>query len=245
MSFLNNTFFSPLTEFHPAGNKKSKNLVIIWFSVIVLLTVALYEGHTSFFIKHFGHHFEAGPLLDWYKWGYHHLAVFVLWFIVPVLLIKAWMKEKTANFGMQLGDWKFGLKATLVAFLILPIGVYISSFDTDMQAQYPLTTLAMQSPSYFALWGLVYLPYYIGWEFLFRGYVGIGMRKYYGAFTAIMIQTVLSTIMHIGKPEGETWGAVVGGIYLGLLTYRTNSILWALLFHWYLGMINTYFCGIH
>ena len=48
--------------------------------------------------------------------------------------------------------------------------------------------------------------------------------------------------MHIGKPQGETWGTVFGGVYLGLLTIRTGSVWYAVLFHLYIGLLNSYFC---
>ncbi len=236
MSTPNNpSFFSPL--------KADRKVVILWSSIILLITLKIYEGDQHFFVKHWGHLWEQGPLLDWMKWLYHHLASLLLFAIIPILIIKGFFKESVKEYGVQLGDWKFGLKATLITFIIMPFPVYLSSQNPEHLEFYPLTTMATESPKLFLLWGLTYLPHYIGWELFFRGYIGFGVKKYNGAFAAIAVQTLLTTLMHIGKPEGETWGAVVGGIYLGLLTFRTRSVLWAILFHFYLGMLNSYFCG--
>ncbi len=101
-----------------------------------------------------------------------------------------------------------------------------------------------QGPSWVALWALTYLPLYIGWEFFFRGFLQFGLKKHYGVAIAILVPAILTVLMHIGKPEGESWGALVGGIYLGLLALRTRSMVYPLLFPWYSGMLNTIFVGI-
>jgi len=223
--------------------RENQRELLLWAIVVIFITVKIYQGDQSFYTKHFANGMEAGPVLDWYRWLYHHLASLVLWAFVPFAIIVLLFKEKISDFGWQAGDWKFGLKATLIAIIVMPIPVYISSLNPEHREWYPLTTLATASAGYFALWGLSYLPHYIGWEFFFRGFVGIGMSKFYGKIGATGIQVIMTTLLHIGKPMGETWGAAVGGIYLGWLTYRTGSVWWAILFHFYLGMLNTWLCA--
>ena len=84
----------------------------------------------------------------------------------------------------------------------------------------------------------------IGWEFFFRSFIGIGMRDRFGTAGATFIQVILTTARHLGKPEGETWSTIFAGIFLGLLTYRTRSFWYAVLFHFYMGMANTAFAGL-
>lgn len=215
----------------------------LWTAVIVLITLKIYQGDQSFFTAHFQNPEWPEPLADWYRWLYHHLASLLLWAIVPFILIKTLFRQKLSDFGWALGDWRFGLKATLVAIIIMPLPVYLSSLNPEHREWYPLTTMATASAGYFALWGLSYLPHYIGWEFMFRGFVGVGMSRFYGKIGATGIQVAMTTLLHIGKPMGETWGAAIGGVYLGWLTYRTGSVWWAILFHFYLGMLNTWMCS--
>ena len=209
--------------------------------------VKIYEGDASFFIKHFSEDYTNKDILQWHTWLYHHLSSLVLFCIVPIFIIKVFLKDDLGNYGIGLGDVRFGLSATLVAIIILPILVYQNSLNPHhaefYQTHFPLL-LVNSSPYYFSLWALTYLPHYLGWEFFFRGYVGFGFKKYHGAFMAIMFQTLLTAMMHIGKPESETWSTVVGGVYLGLLAYRSNSIWYGVLFHLYLGLLNTWFCGL-
>jgi len=232
-------FFTPL--------KTDKSSVILWVSVLILLTVKIYEGDFKFFAVHFGEHYQDTQILNWAKWAWHHGASLLLFFAVPLVLIKTGLKQDLKAYGLQLGDWKFGLKATLIAFVVMPLLVYNSSLNEVhklfYQSEFPLQ-LATSSGLLFLAWVFTYLPHYIGWEFFFRGYIGFGFKFKYGAFAAIMLQTILTVLMHIGKPEGETWGAAVGGIYLGLLTYRTKSVYYAIIFHWYLGILNSWFCSM-
>lgn len=237
MKLLEKPFFAPL--------KTSKTEAILWVSVIVLMILKIYEGDRTFWEAHFSEGIENGQMYLWYKWLYHHFATLLLFAIIPIIIIKTSFKQKLKEFGWQLGDWKFGLKATLITMAIMPFLVYNSSLKLEHFAFYhdgfPLE-LATSSIALFALWGLSYLPHYIGWEFFFRGYIQFGFGKKYGLFMAIMLQVLLTALMHIGKPEAETWGAVFGGIYMGLLAYRTKSIAWPLAFHFYVGMLNSWFC---
>lgn len=224
--------------------RENKTELTFWVLIVGLTTIKLFQGDRSFFVEHFAGNLSEGPVLDWYKWLYHHLASLLLWAIIPFLVIRFAWNRKLSEFGWQLGDWKFGLKATLIAFVVMPLPVYISSLNPEHREWYPLTTLATASVGYFALWGLSYLPHYIGWEFFFRGFIGLGLKDTYGKIGATGIQVIMTTLLHIGKPMGETWGAAVGGIYLAWLTYRTGSVWWAILFHFYLGMLNTYLCAV-
>lgn len=231
------SFFQPLRD----GGRR---LTIMWLALAVLLVLHLYEGHENFFLKHFAGDTPPGPVLDWYKYLYKHICSLLLFAVIPILLVRYALKEPLSEHGIALGDWRFGLMATLISMLVMVGPVYIGSRNPEFQKYYPLTTLANESWGYFALWGLTYLPHYIGWEVIFRGFVGMGMRKNLGVWQAMMVQVVITTLLHIGKPEGETWSTIVAGIYMGLLTYRTGSVVWAILFHFYVGMLNTAFAGI-
>ena len=176
---------------------------------------------------------------------YHHAAV-LLCFTLPLLLLKPF---GIADYGLRLfapGDWRWGLKWTLIACVALIIPTWISSLDPQFQAEYPLAPVAMESLPLFLLFAGSYLLYYIGWESFFRGFIGFGMLGLgYRPFLAMMVQVALSCIIHIGKPEMELIGAIPGGIIMGVLAYRSGSLLWPLLFHFYLGLLNTWFCWIN
>ena len=176
---------------------------------------------------------------------YHHVAVMVC-FLLPLALLKP---LGIARYGLGLfapGDWRWGSKWTLITCVALIVPTWISSHDPQFQAEYPLSPLAMESTGLFLLFAFSYLLYYIGWEGFFRGFIGFGMLGLgYRPFLAMMVQVTLSCIIHIGKPQMELVGAIPGGIIMGVLAYRSGSLLWPLLFHFYLGLLNTWFCWIN
>lgn len=223
----------------------NKRQLYFWVLCTLLLLLKIFQGDQSFFVQNWGQHFEEGPLLDWYKWTYHHFSTFVLYGIIPIVFIKTYFKGQLADYGLQLGDWKYGIKVSLISFVVALIPVYLSSKNPEHLAFYPLSTLANESPLLFFYWGLCYLPHYIGLEIFLRGFMGYELKKQHNTIVAIMVPMVIATLLHIGKPQGEAWGAAIGAVYFSLLTFRTKSVLWPILFHFYLGMMNTFFCGLN
>ncbi|MDF1821632.1 MAG: CPBP family intramembrane metalloprotease [Alcanivoracaceae bacterium] len=216
---------------------------LFWGLSLAAMVAFVYPADERIYLQWFaagdGHRAQLNGYL------YHHAAVMVC-FLLPLLLLKP---LGIADYGLKLfapGDWRWGLKWTLIACALLVLPTWVSSHDPQFQAEYPLAPLAMESPSLFLLFAGSYLLYYIGWEAFFRGFIGFGMLGLgYRPFLAMMVQVSLSCIIHIGKPQMELIGAIPGGILMGLLAYRSGSLLWPLLFHFYLGLLNTWFCWIN
>ena len=220
-----------------------KKELIFWGSILLLSTLKITVGDVAFFEKIFTLTESSQAQINWCKWSYHFFATFILFAVIPAVVVKIVFKKSLKDIGVTLGDWKFGLSAFVILCVVAAYPVYNSSFNEEHLAFYPLTTLATKTPLLFFLWSLTYLPHYIGWELFFRGYIGFESKSRYGTVVAIAIPTLLTTLMHIGKPSGELWGALIMGVIMGAITLRSKSILWILLFHWYLGILNSYFCG--
>jgi membrane protease YdiL (CAAX protease family) len=94
----------------------------------------------------------------------------------------------------------------------------------------------MRHPLLFLVVEVFYLIYYCGWEFLFRGFMLLGLEQRAGAVMAILIQTIPSAVVHIGKPVAESFAAILAGWVFGYLAYRTRSILYPLLLHAVVGI---------
>ena len=57
-----------------------------------------------------------------------------------------------------------------------------------------------------------------------------GLKERFGYY-AVLIQMIPFVILHNGKPVAGTFGAIAGGIALGALAFRTNSILYCVIAH--------------
>lgn len=66
-------------------------------------------------------------------------------------------------------------------------------------------------------------------EILFRGYVQTGLRRRWGPWVGSTLAAILFGLCHMDLTQGLF--AAVMGLYLGLLTERTNSVLPAMLCH--------------
>jgi membrane protease YdiL (CAAX protease family) len=74
------------------------------------------------------------------------------------------------------------------------------------------------------------LLYMFAWEFIWRGFMLFGLEKKFGSY-AVLMQMIPFVILHNGKPFLETFGAIFGGIALGILALRTRSIYYCVLTH--------------
>lgn len=151
-------------------------------------------------------------------------ALFYL--VIPLLVIAFIFRDRLANYGFTLGDWRSGLKWTAIfamvgaPFLILVartpgMSEYYSRFPVAIGRLIPTAALDL-----------------IGWEFLFRGFLLFGLLRLMGP-TAVVAQAVPFALAHLGKPEAETLTTIFGGTLFGWLAWRSRSFLYPFLLHWF------------
>lgn len=168
---------------------------------------------------------------------------FILVAIIPAFYITAILKKSLADFGLGLGDTKFGLKLVgiLLPFAIIPL-IWVAAHLPDIRSEYPMAKILMDKSELFWQYELVYIfLYYIAWEFFFRGFLLFGLKEEFGATNAILISTISSCLIHLGKPEGETLGSIVVGILFGWIAVRTNSIWYVWILHFSIGVLTDLF----
>jgi len=211
---------------------------------VCLMVLFVYQGRPDFFLAHFGHLTLVKENPEFWSEAYLFLFAFVAFFLVPALTVHFVHKKPLAGYGLTLGDRKFGITFVIISFLILPLPLYISAGSPDFLKEYPLWSEVGASRGNFSLWIFMYLFYYVGWEFFFRGFMQFSLTGKMAPFLIIMTQTIASTIIHIDKPEAETASAIAAGIIFGAVALRTRSILYPLLVHWYVGALTELFCYI-
>lgn len=209
----------------------------------VILAIYCYFGIHSFFSKTFSN----VENLSYWKYIYHHFTAFILFFVFGIIYIKLVMKKKLRDFGLGVGNWRLGLKLSLLTFPIFVISGLTCIFDQQMSSTYPLARSVIGNFDGFAvLYYLSYLFYYIGWEFLFRGIGIFSFTKKHQALTSIVVSTMISALIHatisgFGKPMVETFSAIVAGFIFGFTAYKTKSIWYSLLMHVTVGFATDLF----
>lgn len=221
--------------------KSDVHYYVMLLSAPVLLTLYRYHGYPEYFFSYFPQ-FVNQPDGDLYARAWQFVVFFVLMFVVPVLYVKLVMKRPLSDFGFGLGDIKWGSKWLItIPLLVVPL-IYISSKMPDVRSEYPLAKSLMSDQSRLILYELGYIIfYYIAWEFFFRGFLLFGLKERFGAFNAVLIQTISSCLVHIDKPEGEIIGSIFIGVLFGMIALRSRSIWWVLLLHISIGVLTDLF----
>lgn len=172
------------------------------------------------------------PMLDYYG---HQLTAtkaydrFILYFILPMLVILLIFRESPADYGFKLGNWKAGLIWTVGVCLVMAIILYFVARTPSMQTYYQARTPEGVGR---IIWenGVELFA----WEFMWRGFMLFGMAKVIGPGPAILVQAIPFAFMHLGKPEVETLTTIFGGIGFGFIAWQTESFVYPWLIHWFI-----------
>ena len=115
---------------------------------------------------------------------------------------------------------------------MLPI-VYVVSQTSGFSAKYPFLHIRNDAPYLgwtLVIWELIYFAQFFGLEFFFRGFLINSLKPALGKY-AIFVMTVPYCMIHFGNPPAETFAAIIAGVFLGWLSYRSGSILLGLILH--------------
>jgi len=204
----------------------------------VLLTAWFFLGKQDVFPVIFG----VSPSRDFASALYEYLTAFLLLFCVPLLILVLGFKRRPRDFGLQMGDWRAGLKlmAAIIPFGIVVI--YLGSSNAGLQAEYPLAKSTLGNVGLFVLAEASYVAfYYLAWEFFFRGFMQFGLEEKYGALMAILVQTLPSVLMHITKPPSECFASILAGLIFGYVAWRTRSMVYPWIMHAVAGIATDLF----
>lgn len=153
-------------------------------------------------------------------WGVIHVTGF---FLIPAICIKWVFKEKLADYGLQTGEVRQHVKwYVLLTLPIIGFAVLVS-FRDDFSSKYPFYDLAFRSWSDLLLWEIIYIVQFISLEFFFRGFMLRSTQHVFGA-SAILVMCLPYTMLHFQKPWLEATGAILFGLFLGILAMRSKSI---------------------
>ena len=197
--------------------------VLTLYAVLVLVHVRL--GGRGFFLDHVAP--GASALAEW-AWWFGLKGV--LGFGIPVLVLVWVFRQRPTAIGLSLGDWRFALTVFAVYLPLVVIGTWILSDQAPFQAEYPHLREAAESWRVFGAYHGWFLLYWLGWEYLWRGFVLFGTARTLGVH-AIFVQAIPFAMLHLSKPVPELALSVVGAILLGALVWRCRSFWIAVPIH--------------
>jgi len=171
------------------------------------------------------------------------LGGFILLVIIPVILIRFGFKQSLRDYGFGLGNIRLGMALFFVSLVIwLPL-MYVASLRADMWNEYPMIYRGMSTEQIklvfqwrtFIGYELIYSTFFLAVEFIFRGYMLLGLRERFGAY-AVLIQMLPYTIWHLPKPAPELLSTPIWGFFAGALGLRIRSVWYAFAIHWLLNV---------
>jgi membrane protease YdiL (CAAX protease family) len=211
-------------------NNKLQPIVILLYAPIVL-TIFIYYGSAKFCGANL---IPGNGLMCQY---YYFTSSFVLLGLIPILIWIFGFKRSLIDLGLGLGNSKKSLFFASVGLIIMAVLSFLSSKNPAFQNEYPLFRGLIDNQSNLIGYIFMYGLYYAGWEIFFRGFMLFGLKERFGETYSILIQTIPSCLIHIGKPDAEIFSSIIAGLVFGWVTFRCRSIWPALISHWALGVL--------
>ena len=154
---------------------------------------------------------------------------FVLEVLIPLAIIVLVWRENPRRYGLVLGDWKLGLPVVVIGVATMSVVIWYTGRMPEFQEYYSQLSGHRMSLRLIIDAGIDLFA----WEFFFRGWLLWALGRKYGT-DAIWLQMVPFALMHVWKPEIEQMSTILGGVFFGILAWRTRSFLWGWLLHWFM-----------
>ncbi len=160
---------------------------------------------------------------------------FTLLGLVPFSLAAAF-GLRHRELGLGLGNVKLGLIILAISTPFAVLGGYVGAQDDAIRQAYPLDPNLTLGMLVFGAHAVMYLLYYAGFDFFFRGFLLFGLLPRFGPLASNVFQAGLATLVHVGKPTTELVAAFPASLLFGYITLRTGSIWYAVIGHWVVGV---------
>lgn len=155
---------------------------------------------------------------------------------LPVFLIWSGINKSTDLTKQGFGKGKVSPYFLLLAGM-LPL-ITAASFSADFLESYPVFFRIFPDeilPSPFPLFPVLgfelsYAFDFIATEYFFRGFMVIGLMRFFGQEIILPI-ACFYVVIHFGKPLGETISSFFGGILLGIFAANSQNIWGGILVH--------------
>jgi len=153
-------------------------------------------------------------------WTFWHVIGYVL---VPFLFIRYKLKTSFVEMGWHFNQTAQHWRGYLLLLSPILLFVFLVSFRDDFINHYPFYKQAGRSWFDFIAWEALYLTQFACLEFFFRGFIIHSLRPAIGA-NAVWVMCVPYLMIHFPKLWIEASGAILFGLFLGILALRSRSI---------------------
>ena len=151
----------------------------------------------------------------------------LLFLVVPLAIVILGFRDHPARYGLQLGEWRWGLGLAVAGCLVMTPVILLVARLPDFRAYY--------LPSAEPVAGLVTTNILdlFSTEFIFRGFLMLTLARVMGPL-GLVVALFPFTFTHLTKPESELLSTAVGGAIYGWFASRTGSVVWGAAAHVYI-----------
>ena len=197
------------------------------FLVTTLCLVAWQDKDTAATIKSALH-----PLPALLHISPDSLYTLILLFFVPLSFLFL-IRENPKHYGLSLGKMKLALPILAVFLFGFGMVAFLSGKLGSIRAFYGAGPRGAGDAS------VLFLRYLIslwGWEFITRGFLLLGLKRYVGAY-AVYIQLIPFVLLHLGKAPFELYGSILFGLLFGAYAYLVDSFLYCVIVHAWFALV--------
>jgi len=162
----------------------------------------------------------------------HCLYSFIALFLIPICFLLL-IRENPKHYGLCLGKMKLALPVLSVFLFGFGMVAFLAGKLDSITAFYGAGPSSPRDAS------VLFLSYFIcfwGWEFITRGFLLLGLKRYVGAY-AVYIQLIPFVILHLGKPPFELYGSILFGLLFGYYAYLVNSFIYCAIVHAWFALV--------
>jgi membrane protease YdiL (CAAX protease family) len=188
-------------------------------ALVLLTTIVLFDWSRTFIPKDI-----LDLQLAHQAIRYQALVRVVLYLVVPLVVIVLVFRDRPSNYGLRLGDWRWGIALVAVGLVVMiPIAVLIGQQEHFREYYAPSHA---PLPDLLVTYGLDIFST----EFAFRGFLLFTLVRAMGPLGLVVSQLPF-VFGHLEKPEIELFTAFAGGLVYAWLAYRTGSMVWGAIAH--------------
>jgi len=166
-------------------------------------------------------------------------ASFLLFLIVPFLILRFILNENIYFLGFKKGHLVKGVLGVLLGWIIFFPILNLLADQKEFQAIYPALPQMRQSAFQLLFWEIVLmLPILFAVQTFIFGYAHEGFRRIMGKGRAMLALSFIAIpLFYLGRPPVEIILASFAGLVTCWIKDRSRSVLYPILFGWGLSVI--------
>lgn len=211
---------------------------IIALIAFVFLYLTYYFSSDFSFVKKFRSRFEESESNLEKSVYFRRTIGFILLGVIPLFIILIFFEKPITDYGLNFPSGEYTLLWFLIPTIVITLGSIFQSNKTIDTSYYPEVRKQIWTRQRTMLNAGYWAIYLLGYEFAIRGMLFFTCLYAFGLWPAIIINSVIYSLIHIFKGPKEAYGAFFLGVLFCLITFYTNSLWIAFILHVLLAVIN-------